>query len=82
VDELALACGAHAPSLYRLLRALAGQGVFAQGEAGLFQLTPMAELLRADHPDSIRSFVLNLGGLAYRMWGDLLYSVQTGENAF
>ena len=32
-DELAEAAGAHAPTLYRLLRALAGVGVFTEAAA-------------------------------------------------
>src|SRR5688572_8148286 len=72
VDDLAQASGSHAPSLYRLLRALAGLGVFAQDDDGRFRLTPLAELLRADAPDSMRASILNLGGAAYRLWGDLL----------
>lgn len=82
VEELAHASGAHAPSLYRLLRALASLGVFAQEDDGRFRLTPLAELLRADVPGSMRAVILNLGGFGYRIWGDLLYSVQTGGNAF
>jgi SAM-dependent methyltransferase len=82
VEELAHASGAHAPSLYRLLRALASLGVFAEEDDGRFGLTPLAELLRADVPDSMRAVILNLGGFGYRIWGDLLYSVQTGGNAF
>ncbi len=42
-EELAEAAGAHAPSLYRLLRALAGVGVFSENTEGRFGLTPMAE---------------------------------------
>jgi len=30
----------------------------------------------------MRAVILNLGGFGYRIWGDLLYSVQTGGNAF
>jgi SAM-dependent methyltransferase len=82
VAELAHAAGAHAPSLSRLLRALAGLGVFAQEADERFRLTPLAQLLRADAPDSMRATILNQGGLAYHLWDDLLYSVQTGENAF
>jgi hypothetical protein len=82
VEELAQASSSHAPSLYRLLRALASLGVFAQEDDGRLRLTPLGELLRADVPDSMRAVVLNLGGFGYRIWGDLLWSVQTGGNAF
>ena len=45
---LAEACGAHAPSLGRVLRALASVGVFAEDQQGRFGLTPLAETLRSD----------------------------------
>lgn len=82
-DELAQATGVHAPSLYRVLRALASAGIFAEDEAGRFRLTPLAEPLRSDVPDSWRAFANLLGSdWAYRAYGDLLYSVQTGQPAF
>ena len=39
-EDLARATGAHHLSLYRLLRTLAGHGVFAEESLGRFQLTP------------------------------------------
>src|SRR5688500_6455031 len=61
VDALAAAADAHAPSLYRLLRALASVGIFAEDEDGRFRLTPLAEPLRSDAPGSVRSFAIMLG---------------------
>ena len=82
-DELARATGVHAQSLYRVLRALAGAGIFAEDEAGRFHLTPLAEQLRSDAPNSWRGFANFLGSdFAYQAYGDLLYSVQTGQPAF
>src|SRR2546430_1571276 len=48
--ELAQQTGTHAPSLYRLLRALAGVGIFTEDEEGRFDLTPLAALLRQNTP--------------------------------
>src|SRR5205807_1004250 len=45
-SHLAEATGTNAQALYRLLRALAGVGVFAEDERGRFDLTPLAECLR------------------------------------
>ena len=82
-DELAHATGVHARSLYRVLRALAGAGIFAEDEAGRFSLTPLAEPLLSDAPESWRAFANFLGSeWAYRAYGELLYSVQTGQPAF
>jgi DNA-binding IclR family transcriptional regulator len=56
---LAEATQAHAGALYRVLRALASVGVFAEDEAGHFRLTPLAEPLRTDVPGSLRAFATN-----------------------
>lgn len=79
--ELAAACGAHAGALERLLRALAGAGIFAQDADGRFVLTPLAEPL-ADGPRSARSFALWSGGVSYQAFGALEHTVRTGEPAF
>jgi hypothetical protein len=82
-QELALATGAHAPSLYRLLRTLSSLGVFAEDESERFALTPLAQLIRSDTRDSLRPFVLSYGEpWWWESWGNLLHSVQTGETAF
>lgn len=82
-DELAQSIGMHAPSLYRLLRALASVGVFAEDEHGCFALTPIAATLRTDVPGSLRAFAIaELGEDHYPAWGEALHSVKTGEIAF
>jgi hypothetical protein len=83
VDELAGAVAADPPSLYRLLRALASLEIFAETDDGRFGLTPLAELLRTDAPDSLRPFALTYGEPWYWLtYGQLLHSVRTGQTAF
>ena len=83
VEELAMATGTHAPSLYRLLRALAGVGVFKEEPGRRFRHTPVSELLRSNRPDSMRAIADSIfGGCHYRAWGDLEYSVRSGKIAF
>lgn len=81
-DELAQATGTHAPSLYRLLRALASMRIFAEDDSKRFALTPLAERLRSDVPGSQRALAIMSGEEHYKAWGELLYSVQTGQIAF
>jgi hypothetical protein len=81
-DELAQVTGTHARSLYRLLRALASIGVFAEAEDGRFGLTPLGAYLQTGIPGSVRALTLNHGERLYRPWGELLHSVRTGESAF
>src|SRR6202163_3758713 len=59
--DLAQAAGADARSLYRLLRALASEGVFTEDAAGCFGLTPLAECLRTGVPGSVRAWILVMG---------------------
>jgi hypothetical protein len=82
VADLASACGADPDSLFRLLRGLASLGIFAETGPRRFGLTPLAELLRSDHPHSLRQFARMLGDEQYLSWDDLLHSVRTGESAF
>lgn len=80
--ELAAETGTHDRSLYRLLRALASLGVFAEDQAGRFALTPLADCLRSDQPGSQRAMALMVGEEQYHCWGRLLDSLRTGQTAF
>ena len=80
--EIAEATQAHAPSVYRLLRALSVTGVFDQ-DGDRFSLTPLSELLRSDIANSLRYVMLTeLGEEHFPAWGNLMHSVRTGEIAF
>jgi len=82
-DELAAATEAHAPSLFRVLRALASVGIFTQDEQDRFGDTPLLQTLRSGVPGSLRSFAMTeLGEEHYPAWGDFLHSVRTGGIAF
>jgi SAM-dependent methyltransferase len=82
-EELAQVTGMHALSLYRVLRALASVGVFAEDEHGRFVLTSLAATLRTDVPGSLCAFATaELGEDHYPAWGEVLHSVKTGEIAF
>jgi hypothetical protein len=83
VDELAQATGTHAPTLYRLLRALASVGVFAEQPDGQFCSSPLAEYLKTNAPGSLRAWAMQIGQqYLWTSWGHLLHSVRTGEPAF
>src|SRR5690242_4632700 len=83
VDELARTRNANAPALYRVLRALASLGIFVEQEPRVFALTPTAEPLRSDVPNSLRDAVLFWGAdWHWNVWGKTLYSVRTGKSAW
>ena len=82
VEDLATATQTDAPSLRRVLRALASVGVFTEASPGTYALTPLAALLQTGTPDSMRALAIMYAEEQYRAWGDALHSVRTGENAF
>ena len=83
VDELAAATGAHADSLYRILRMLAARGIFAADDEARFHLTPTATVLRSDVAGSVRNRLrLAWQDLIWASYGELPHTVMTGEPAF
>ncbi len=83
LDDLAQTTATHAPSLYRVLRLLASEGVFIELDEGRFGMTPLAEPLRSDAPASLRHRAIFDGTeYSWRPWGQLMHSVVTGEPAF
>lgn len=82
-QELAELTQTHAPSLYRLLRALASLGLFTESAEHRFALTPLGATLKTGAPGAARSTVMALAGpWMWGAWGEFLYSVQTGKTAF
>ncbi len=61
VEEIAAKCEAHAPSLYRVMRMLAGFDVFKEGPSRHFALTPVGELLKTGAPGSLRYMAMMFG---------------------
>jgi hypothetical protein len=82
-EELGQLVGARAESLYRLLRALTSVGVFEETADRRFVATAVSELLRSDHPRSMRGWPLFVGSdHHWEAWHDLLNCVRTGEDAY
>lgn len=83
VHALAEVTGTHAPSLYRLLRALASLAIFTETAPGTFAQTELSESLRSGHAGSVRAMALMMGGAwEWNTWRELDYSVRTGRPAF
>jgi len=81
-EQLAVLTNTHSPSLYRLLRALSGEGLFSEDENGVFSLTPLGETLKDGVPGSMKAMALAQLGDHFNAWGNLEYSVKTGSIAF
>jgi ubiquinone/menaquinone biosynthesis C-methylase UbiE len=81
--ELATLTHTHAPSLYRVLRALASIGWVTESADGRFTSTPLSAALQTSAPGSLRNLAITeLGEEHYPAWGDLLETVRTGDLAF
>jgi hypothetical protein len=78
---LAERSGAHAPSLYRLLRTLASVRVFTEPEPGVFALTPLGQTLTSGQPGSMRDVVIMFMETHYAPFGELTHTIRTGQPA-
>ncbi len=82
-SEIAKQTGVSEDGVYRLLRALASVGVFAEGAGRRFTLTALGQPLRSDHPQSVAGYArFTAHDSTCRPWGHLAYSVKTGLPAF
>ncbi len=82
ITELVTDLEANEDFLYRVLRASGSLGLFEEKEGRIFQTTPLGELLRSDHPDSMRPVALMLGEEHYQAWGMLKDAVLSGQSPF
>ena len=80
--ELATETKTNAGALFRLLRALASVGVFSQQADGKFANSPLSEPLQKSATDSQWAMAVMMGEEHYAAWGELLYSIQTGQGSF
>lgn len=82
-SDVARKVGVSEDGLYRLLRALASVGLFAESAGRRFKLTPIGQFLRSDHPQSAAGYAQFVAhDSTWRPWGQLNYSVKTGMPAF
>jgi len=81
-SQLAESTHCHAPSLYRVMRALASVGIFSRNKEGEFSNNALSETLRSDVPGSMKAMAIAQLGDHYDAWGNLTYSIKTGKTAF
>jgi SAM-dependent methyltransferase len=80
-EELAAMTGAHAASLYRILRGLVVVGICFEDEQR-FGVTSLGQMLRTGVEGSLRNQALVCGDQYMAAWSDLVHSAMTGETAF
>jgi hypothetical protein len=82
-EDLAAATESHAPSLHRVLRALASVGVLHEQDDGAFALTDVGACLRTDAEEPVGAWAAYVGLPShFGAWAALLHAVRTGDNAF
>lgn len=83
IFELAEATGTHAPSLSRLLRALASIDIFTEVAPECFAQTSLSSFLLPDVPGSMYPIALLHGDdWQWHVWEGFASSLQTGQPAF
>jgi len=82
IEDLAKRTDTKAEGLYRLMRALAGVGVFQEEDGRRFVMTPLSQYLKTDGEDSVKDLVLFYGNEVYRSYGRLDDSLRSGKPAF
>jgi hypothetical protein len=80
-DEIAATVRAHPAVVRRLLRDLAGLGVFATPSPDRYAVTPLGATLAEGTPGSVRDLALTWMETHYAPFGDLLETARTGEPA-
>ena len=81
VEDIAAKAGAHAPSLYRVMRMLASFGVFREEPPRHFALTPIGALLKTGAPESMRYTAMMLGDeFATRAYEHIATCLRTGTD--
>jgi SAM-dependent methyltransferase len=80
-EQLAAMIGAHAPSLYRILRGLVVVGMCFEEEER-FGFTCLGQMLRTGVEGSLRNQALVCGDEYIMAWSSLGHSAMTGETAF
>ncbi len=82
VTELAARTQSHPDALYRVLRPLIATGIFSENSPRTIALSAPSELLRSDHPNSVRDMILWVDSpFHFEVWADLEQSVRTGTPA-
>jgi hypothetical protein len=79
--ELAEVVGADADALDRLLAFLVACGLLGRTKDGRYENNAVSDVLRTDHPESVREWVRFIGaGWQWEIWNQLHHSVMTGES--
>ncbi|MEI8006359.1 MAG: methyltransferase [Bacteroidota bacterium] len=82
VEDLAIKTNTQTESLYRVLRALASEGIFTELPGRKFKLNSTSRALLEGNGSMRNMIIHHLGTINWSASGNLMHTVKTGENAF
>jgi hypothetical protein len=80
--KLARVLDVHPQALYRFMRLLVAMEILRQERDDRFGLSSLGQLLRSDHPESMRDLILYCGEINYPSAQAMAETVETGSPAF
>lgn len=81
-DTLARITNTDRPTLTRLLNFLCLKKVFLHNEQGIYSLPEKSHVMLANHPQTIKPFLLHDDETRWNSFGNLTYAIKTGKPAF
>jgi hypothetical protein len=81
-EEIGLALHLNVRALNRFMRMMVVLGLLVQVEPERFGLSDAGQLLRGDHPQSMRERILYVGAINYPVASAAIHSLRTGKTAF
>ena len=79
--DLAKAVGADTKPLHRMMRTLSAAGIFTESKPGQYELNPVSDLLRSDHPASMRDMATMITSESHWVpWGFFTETVRSGKS--
>jgi hypothetical protein len=81
-EQLAQRTGSNTQALFRMMRALASEGIFKRTKNGFYQNTRLSKVLTSCRGSLRYTLMQHLGTLNWTAFNDLSYSIRTGKSAF
>jgi len=82
IERLAELTNSDTQALFRLMRALASEGIFKRTKQGLYKNTRFSRVLTSGKGSLRHTFMQHLGNLNWTLFNELPYSIRTGKSAF
>lgn len=82
IEQLAEQTNSDPQTLFRMMRALASEGVFKRTKKGLYRNTRLSKVLTSGKGSLRYTLMQHLGTLNWTVLNDLSYSIKTGKSAF